>query len=121
RGGFVEDHRARTEFDSAERAGKRDALPLASGKVGAALVSARENGVEIGEVRGPGFRQRGANHIVGRAAGRNVFTKRKLEADEILEHGSQAGAPGIDIKVAQGHAVDLDSARLRIVEPAQQL
>jgi hypothetical protein len=44
-----------------------------------------------------------------------------LEADEVLEHGGDATAPVVDGELAQIDAVDLDAARLRVVEAAQQL
>ena len=58
--------------------------------------------------------------LSGAPAGRNIVAQRQLEADEILEHGGDARAPGIDIELAQIDAVDLDRAALRIVEAAQQ-
>jgi hypothetical protein len=44
-----------------------------------------------------------------------------LEADEILEHGRDPRSPRAEIEVAQVDVVDLDRARLRVVQPAEQL
>ena len=51
RGRLVQQHDAGAEFDGCQRAGERDALPLAARKIGAAVVAAREDGVEFGEIR----------------------------------------------------------------------
>ena len=51
----------------------------------------------------------------------DVLAERQLEASKILEHRGQARAPGRQIEVAQVHAVNLDCARLRVIQPAQQL
>ena len=50
RGGLVEQHHAGAELHGAQRARQRDALPLAAREIGAALVAARENRVEAGEI-----------------------------------------------------------------------
>jgi len=71
---FVEEDDAGAEAHAAERARERDALPLAAGEIGAALVAAREDRVERGEVRRAGRVERGANLAIGRAGGRDAIT-----------------------------------------------
>ena len=85
RGRLVEQHDARAHRDRAQRARERDALPLSAGEIGAALVGAREHGVELGERRCARGRQRVPNHVVGRAGRRDVVAQRQLEAYEILK------------------------------------
>ena len=77
----------------AQRARQRDALPLAAGEVGAAVVAARQHGVELGEIRRARRVERRAHDVVGRAGRRDVVAQRQLEADEVLEHGGDARAP----------------------------
>ena len=121
RGRLVEQHDAGAELDGRQRAGQRDALPLAARQVGAAVVPAGEHRVQRGQVRRARRLERGAHHIVRRAGGRHVIAQRQLQADEVLEHGRDARAPRREIELAKVDAVDLDRARLRIVQPAQQL
>jgi len=51
RGGFIQHRYVRTGFDSKQRTGKRDSLPLSAAKVHAAGESARERGVEASRYR----------------------------------------------------------------------
>ena len=69
----------------------------------------------------PGLGEGREHDVVGRAAGRDVVAQRQLEADEVLEDGGDARAPGLDVEVAQVDAVHLDGARLRVVQAAEQL
>ena len=121
RGRLVEQHDAGAHRHRAERARQRDALPLAAREIGAALVAARQNGVEAREVRGARGVERLEHDVVGRSAGRDVVAQRQLEADEVLEHRGQARSPRDQIELAQVDAVDFDRAVLRVVQPAQQL
>ena len=59
--------------------------------------------------------------VVWCAGGRDVVAQRQLEAGEILEDRGDTTAPGFQRQVAEIDAVDLDRARLRVVQPAEQL
>ncbi len=120
-GGLVEQHDARPLPHRGEGPGQGHALPLAAGQLGPAVVAAGEDGVEAGEVRRPRLRQRVAHDRLGRAGRGDVVGQRQLEAREVLEHRGDARAPRREVELAQVHAVHLDGARLRLVEPAQQL
>ena len=52
---------------------------------------------------------------------RHVLPEGQLEPDEVLEHGGDPAPPRFQVEVPQVGAVDLDGARLRVVQPAQQL
>ena len=67
-GGLIQQHDAGAESHRAQRARQRDALPLAAGKIGAALVAAREHRVEVGEIRRAGVGQCRLDDVVRRAA-----------------------------------------------------
>ena len=121
RGRLVEQHDAGAELDGCQRPGERDALPLAARQIGAAVVPAGKHRVQCGQVRRSRGLERRAHDIVWRACRRHVVAQRQLEADEVLEHGRDARAPRREIELANVHAVDLDRAGLRIVQPAQQL
>jgi len=106
-----------------ERPRQGDPLPLAARKLGATLVAAGEHGVQLGEVRRAGLPER-AWIAASRPAGEervDVLAERQLEADEVLEHRGEAGAPGVEVDLAQVDAVDLDRAGLGIVEAAEEL
>ncbi len=107
--------------DGRQRPGQRDALPLAARQVGAAVVAAGQHRVERGQIRRSRRFERGAHDVVRRAGRGHVVAQRQLEADEVLEHGGDARAPRREIELAKVDAVDLDRARLRIVQAAQQL
>ena len=100
---------------------ERDALPLAAGQVDAVGVRLGEHGVEVGEIVGARLAQRFFDRGVGRAARRDVDAQRSLVAHEVLEHRGDARAPLVEVELPQVDAVDLDAARLRVVEAAQQL
>ncbi len=85
------------------------------------VVTASQHRVETGEVRRAGRFERGAHHIVRRAGRSDVVAQRPLEADEILEHRGDARSPRSEVELSQVDTVDLDRARLRVVQPAQQL
>ncbi len=57
----------------------------------------------------------------GAPSGATLSRKRQLEADEVLEHRGQPAPPGGEVELAHVDAVDLDRARVGVVEPAQQL
>ena len=59
--------------------------------------------------------------VVRRARGRHVVAQRQFEADEVLEDGGDARAPGREVELAKVDAVDFDGAGLRVVQAAQQL
>jgi len=46
---LVEQHEAGADVHRAQRTGQRHALPLPTRQIGAVLVAAREDGIEIGE------------------------------------------------------------------------
>ena len=100
-----------------QRAGQRDALPLAAGKVGAARRSRGRARCRArpGSPRRPPRARRAPRHR-GAPAGRHVVAQRQLEADEILKHGGRPRAPGGEIELAQVDAVDFDRAGLRVVQ-----
>src|SRR5262249_33257613 len=52
---------------------------------------------------------------------RDVVAQRELEANEVLEHRRHARPPHRDVERAEIDAVDLDRARLGVVEPAEEL
>ena len=63
-----------------KRTRQRDALPLPARQIGAALVTAGEDGVERGEICGARRLERRADDLVRRPARRDVVAQRKLEA-----------------------------------------
>ena len=110
------------ELHRAQRAGERDALPLAAGEVGAAVVAAREHRVEAGEVRrrpppASAARTTSSGAPAGATLSRSGSSKRMKSWNTAVTRARHDG----EIEVAQVDAVDLDRARLRVVEPAQQL
>src|SRR5581483_2905399 len=109
-GRFVEQHHGGAELHGRDRARQRHALPLSAGEIGAALIPACEHGVERRQVRRAGRRQCGLEHVLGRAAWRDVLAQRPLEADEILKHGGDSGSPRGEIERPDVDAVDLDRA-----------
>lgn len=65
--------------------------------------------------------KRVANDAIRSAGGSHVVAKREFKADEVLKYRREARAPCIDFERPDVFAVYLNSAFLRIVEPAQQL
>src|SRR5262249_9004714 len=120
-GGLVEQHDAGTELYGTQGAGQRDPLPLPARQIGTAVVPARQDRVERGEVVGAGGFEGGTYDAVGRCRRCYVVAQRQLEADEILEDSGHPRSPGSRIDVAQINAVDLNRARLRIVQTTQKL
>ena len=121
RGGLIEQHDAGARVARRPARGpERIALPLAARQISAAVVPASENRVQPGQVRCARRFERSAHDLVGRASGGYVVAERQFQADEVLENGRDARAPRGEIELAQVDAVDLDRARLRIVQPAQQ-
>ena len=119
---LVEQDDAGAHLDGAERAGQRDALPLAAREIGAALVAARQHRVESRELRGarglpaPRARPRRA-HLPGATLSRSGSSKRMKS----WKTAASARSPCAEIEIAQVDAVDFDRAALRVVQPAQQL
>src|SRR3954469_21875796 len=97
RGRVVEQHDARAEVHRAPRARQSNALPLAAGQVGAAVVATGEHRIEAGQVLGAGGRERLAHDRVWRARWGDVVAQRQLEADEVLENGRDTRAPRVEI------------------------
>ena len=54
-------------------------------------------------------------------AGCHVVAQRQLESNEVLEYRRHARPPAVEVDVAKVDAVNLDSAGLRVIEPAEQL
>src|SRR6266478_9498548 len=108
RGGLIEQHHARAQAYRAERPRKGNALPLATGEFGAALVAASEYCIEARQLSGARVCQSLLDDGVGSSRRGNVVAQRQLEADEILKHGSHAGTPRIDLDLAKIDTIDLD-------------
>src|SRR5579871_4530443 len=68
-----------------------------------------------------GLLERFLNHRIWSTRGSDVVPQRQLELDEVLKYSGDAGSPGLDVQFPHVDSVNLDSACLRIVEPAQQL
>ena len=90
-------------------------------QIGAVVVAARQDRVESASLAAPAASERLEHDVIGRTARRDVVAQRQLEANEVLKHRGQARAPRRQVELAHVHAVDLDRAGLRVVEPAQQL
>src|SRR5215471_7092324 len=117
---FVEQHHASAHFNRRQCPRQGYPLPLSAGEICAAFISARKNCVERCKFcRTSGF-QCGLQDIIWGACGRDIVAQRQFKADEVLEHGGDAGAPPREIPLAKIGAVDLNPAGLRVVEPAQQ-
>src|SRR5439155_13032256 len=69
----------------------------------------------------PGRLERFEHYVIWRATGRDVVGEWQLEADEVLKHRGEARAPRRQIQFTHVHAVDLDCAGLRVIQPAQEL
>ena len=121
RGRLVEQHDARAELHGAQRARQRDALPLPARRVGAAVVAARQHRVELGQVRRARRLERQPHRVVGAPAGATLSRSGSSSRMKSWNTAVTPRSPGGEIELAQIDAVDLDRARLRVVQPAQQL
>src|SRR6516162_5531721 len=120
RGGFVEQHHASARFNRRQCPRQCYPLPLSAGEICAAVIAASKNCVERGQFCRTSRFQCGLHNIVWRTCGRDIVAQRQFKADEVLEHGGDAGAPRREIELAKIGAVDLNPAGLRVVEPAKQ-
>src|SRR6516165_2797001 len=120
RGGFVEQHHASAHFNRRQCPRQGYPLPLPSGEICAAVISARKNCVERRQFCRTSRFQCILHDIVWRACGRDIVAQWQFKADEVLEHGGYAEAPRHDVELAKIGAVDLNPAGLRVVEPAKQ-
>ena len=119
---LVEQDDAGAGRDRAQRAGERDALPLPAGEIGAAGVAAREDRVEAGERRGArGCPARRESSRPARRTGATLSrsgSSRRMKSWNTAVTRARHDATSM---LAHVDAVDLDRARLRVVEAAQQL
>jgi len=67
-----------------------DALPLAAGEIGSALVAASQPRVETGQLACARGCEGPIHRLVGCAGKRDVVAQRQLEAGEILKDGGDA-------------------------------
>src|SRR5262249_17766919 len=121
RGRFVEQDDTGSELDRRQRPRQSDALPLSTGRIGAAVVSAGKHGVQAGEIGRARRLERIAYDVVRSSPRRHVVAHRQLEADEVLKNWSHGRPPGGEVELANIHAVDFDGARLGIVQAAKEL
>lgn len=69
----------------------------------------------------PRFAQRRKNLCVIRASRSDVIAEGPFESDVVLEHSGDSAAPRVEIELAKVGSVNFDSARLGVVESAEQL
>src|SRR5690606_41185347 len=104
-----------------QRAGERDALPLAAGQLAARLTHLAVH--TLGQPRHELPRARQAERLLDAlardriVAQRHVARYRVVEQERVLRHVADAAAPGLLVDLVQRHAVDQDLAGPRLVQP----
>ena len=121
-GGFVEQEYGTIRENSAGD-GQTLALPAGQPHAAFAEITAVTLGQLVDELRGIGGLA-GSAHVVVASIGApiaHVVGHAGREDDRILRHQRHAGPQCLRIGAPDIHAIDTDGARLRIVEPQQQL
>ena len=122
RGRLVEQHDAGAELHGAQRARERDALPLAAREIGAAVVAAGQHRVEARRgSRRPADSSAARTTSSGAPAGATLSRSGSSKRMKSWKTAVTRARHDVERQVAQIDAVDLDRARLRVVQPAQQL
>ena len=119
RGGFVQQHHASAQSDGAQCPRERDPLPLAAREIRAAFVAASQDGVESRKIPprplpSRALRMAASGAPSGATLSRSGSSKRMKSWNTAVTRR----APAVQVELAQIDAIDLDRARLRVIEPA---
>ena len=85
------------------------------------VVAASQDSVEVRERGRTGGAEGVFNDEVWGPGGGDIVAHRQLKADELLKDGGHATAPRVERQPAPADAVDLDGARLGVVQSTQEL